>query len=173
LVRVDGFEPDSNHHCADFKSAASAGWATRAKMVGAPRFELGWPQGPTILQTAAAMPYLPDTRTLAEAERLERSRPVHRWTGGLVNRCHTVRRRFRTGTRATIRTPCDGFGSHLLSQEHPSINLAESEGIEPSRFLTVALFSRQFPDHSGPLSVVKELGRPGEIRTLTHECTCS
>ena len=71
---------DSNHHCADFKSAASAGWATRAKMVGAPRFELGRPQGPTILQTAAAMPYLPDTRTLAEAERLERSRPVHIWT---------------------------------------------------------------------------------------------
>ena len=61
---------DSNHHCADFKSAASAGWATRAKMVGAPRFELGRPHGPTILQTAAAMPYLPDTRTLAEAERL-------------------------------------------------------------------------------------------------------
>ena len=65
---------------------------------------------------------------------------------------YPFRRRFRSGTRATIRTPCDGFGSHLLSQEHPSINLAESEGIEPSRFITVALFSRQFPDHSGPLS---------------------
>ena len=26
---------DSNHHCADFKSAAAAGWATRAKMAGA------------------------------------------------------------------------------------------------------------------------------------------
>ena len=106
---------------------------------------------------------------MAEAERLERSRPVPHWTGGLANRCHTFRRRFRTGTRATIRTPGDGFGSHLLSQEHPSINLAESEGIEPSRFITVALFSRQFPDHSRPLSVIKELGRPGEIRTLTHE----
>jgi hypothetical protein len=64
-------------------------------------------------------------------------------------------------------------GSHLLSQEHPSINLAESEGIEPSRFLTVALFSRQSPDHSGPLSTNQELGRPGEIRTLTPEGTCS
>ena len=93
--------------------------------------------------------------TLAEAERLERSRPVLHWTGGLANRCHTFRRRFRTGTRATIRTPRDGFGSHLLSQEHPSINLAESEGIEPSRFIAVALFSRQFPDHSRPLSVSK------------------
>jgi hypothetical protein len=136
---------DSNHHCADFKSAASAGWATRAKMVGAPRFELGRPQGPTILQTAAAMPYLPDTRTLAEAERLERSRPVHHWTGGLANRCHTLRRRFRSGTRATIRTPCDGFGSHLLSQEHPSINWRRVKESNPHGSSPWCCFQDSFP----------------------------
>jgi hypothetical protein len=32
------------------------------------------------------------------------------------------------------------------------MDLAESEGIEPSRFIAVALFSRQFLDHSRPLS---------------------
>ena len=106
-------------------------------------------KGPAILQTAAAMPYLPDTRTLAEAERLERSRPVPHWTGGLANRCHTVRRRFRTGTRATIRTPCDGFGSHLLSQEHPSINWRRVKESNPRGSSPWRCFQDSFPTIRG------------------------
>ena len=167
-----GASMDSNHHCADFKSAASAGWATRAKMVGAPGFELGRPHGPTILQTAAAMPYLPDTRTLAEAERLERSRPALHWTDGLANRCHTLRRRFRSGTRATIRTPCDGFGSHLLSQEHPSINWRRVKESNPHGSSPWRCFQDSFSTIRGH-SPHQRIGRPGEIRTLTPEGTCS
>lgn len=37
----------------------------------------------------------------------------------------TITRRFRTGTGATIRTPCFGFGIQMLSQEHTGIKLEE------------------------------------------------
>src|SRR5580700_2482778 len=99
-------------------------------MVGAPRFELGRPQGSTILQTAAAMPFLASSSL---DRRFSKSLPYLYDASELA-----------LGRRVERRA----MGLEAICSPRSPRNSAESERIEPSRFPAVALFSRQFLDHS-------------------------